>query len=89
MAMMIMVRDIKGAGETDYDPQINKSDIIYKEVTGERTQALQVCTRILQVQQWSWKSIEKELRQRPSDGWESPGEEVDLAYLRVDMCRSL
>ena len=87
--MLIMVRDIKNAGETDYDPQVHKSDVIYKEVAGERTQALQICNRILRMERWTWSSIEKELRQRPSEGWGSPGEEVDLAYLKVESYGSL
>ena len=80
MAILIMVNNTKNAGETDYDPQIGKSDIIYKEVAGERKQALLVCKSILNTEGWTWNSMESELHQMPSDGWDSPGEEVNLGF---------
>ena len=89
MAMMSMVRSIKNAGETDYDPEIRKADVIYREVVGEHMRALEVCSRILNRQGWTWELIEEELHQMPSDGWEFVGEELDLSYLKVTSYRAL
>ena len=81
MAMMVMVKGIKNAGETDYDPHIGRSDIISKEVTGEWKQALLVCKTILSNERWTWVDIERELQKMPLGGWSSPGEAIDLSYL--------
>ena len=82
MAMMVMVKWIKNAGETDYDPQIGHSDIIFKEVTGEWKQALLVCKTILSKERWTWVYIERELQKMPPGGWSLPGEAINLGYLK-------
>ena len=78
MAILIMVNNIKNAGEINYNPHIGKSIIIYKGVASEQKQALLVCKSILNMDEWMWNSMEKELNQIPSDGQDSPGEEVNL-----------
>ena len=81
MAMMFMVKGIKNAGETDYNPHIGHLDIISKEVTGEQKQALLVCKTILSNERWTWVDIERELQKMPHGGWSSPGEAINLGYL--------
>ena len=47
MAMMLMVKSVKNAGTTDYNPEIGWSDVLHKEVIGEQKQALLVCKSVL------------------------------------------
>lgn len=83
MAIIIMVNNFKNARETDYDLQIGKSDIIHKEVASEWKQALLVCKSVFNMEGWTWNLMEKKLHQMPLDGWDSPGGEVNLEYLKV------
>ena len=55
MAMMLMVKSVKNAGTTDYDPEIGRSDVPHKEVIGERKQALLVCKSVLSTERWTWE----------------------------------
>ena len=64
-------------------------DILYKEVDGERKLAESICKTILQKQKWSWMMIERELNESPSGGWDAPGEEIDIEYLKDDRKGSL
>jgi hypothetical protein len=72
MSLMIMVRNLKNAGTTDYDPEVQKSDILYREVEGEREMALSICDRILKRQRWTWAKIENEIQKVPDGGWNMP-----------------
>ena len=83
MAIITMVNNFKNAGETDYDLQIGKSDIIHKEVASEQKQALLVCKNVFNMEGWTWNLMEKKLHQMPSDGWDSPGGKVNLEHLKV------
>ena len=84
MALMSMVRNVKNAGTTDYNPEITKSDIIYREVDGERELVLSICKRILNKQKWTWKKIKRELHEMPDGGWSDTGEDIDIQFLRKD-----
>ena len=89
MAMMLMVKSVKNAGTTDYDPEIGRSDVLHKEVIGERKQVLLVCKSVLSTERWTWEYIENELNTMPTSGWDSAGKEIDLGYLKVSSQGSL
>lgn len=84
MALMSMVRNVNNAGTTDYDREIRKSDILYREADGERELALSICKRILNKQKWTWKEIESELHEMADGGWSDTGDDIDIQFLRKD-----
>lgn len=81
--MMLMVRNVQGAGMTRSDsPLVKKGDLLYQEVQGEKKRALIICEKIRKELELSWVDIEEELDERPSDGWDAPEEEIDLEFLK-------
>ena len=84
MALMSMVRNVNNAGTTDYDQEIGKSDILYREADGERELVLSICKRILNKLKWTWKEIESELHEMTDGGWSDTGDDIDIQFLRKD-----
>ena len=77
MAMMLIIKSVKNAGTTDYNPEIGWYDVLHKEVIGEWKQALLVCKSVLSTERWTLEYIENELHMMPTGGWDSAGEEID------------
>jgi hypothetical protein len=80
--MMLMAKNMKNAGTTQDDPPISKRDNLYKEVCGEHNQAMIICRSILSALDLTWDKIEDELNMRHVNGWEEPGDIVDLRFLQ-------
>ena len=60
MAMMIVVKNTKNARMTDYDPEIQHTNILYIKVIGAQNKALLVCKAITDEQaRWKWKGMKK------------------------------
>ena len=60
MAMMLMVKNVKNGGMTDYDPEVRQSDILHKEGTCEQKQALLVGKTVLSREIWTWEYIKND-----------------------------
>ena len=82
MSMMLMAKNVRNAGTTQDNPPISKKDNLYKEVSGERDQAMVICNSILASLNLTWDEIEEELNKRHANGWDNPGEEVSLEFLQ-------
>ena len=77
-----MVHDCKGASIGDSIPELVPKDSLRRETQNERLCAMRIVNLIKDGLKVSWSGIEKELSEMPADGWDSPGERVDLSFLR-------
>ena len=82
IAMMLMVKQIEGAGTTHNDPKVGTGDVLKKEVQGEKKKALMICNKIMNKLSLTWDGIWAEMLQEPLGGWDKPGDEIDLYFLR-------
>ena len=78
MLMMLMAKNVRNAGTTQDDLPISKKDILYKEVSGEQDQAMVICNSILASLSLTWDEIDEEFNKCHVNGWDDPGEEVNL-----------
>jgi hypothetical protein len=81
---MCMVRDVKGVGNTPDIPTLKNTDYLMKETHNERATALNIVDRIMLSFQLCWNGISTELKTRLADGWNSPGDRLDLRFLVGD-----
>ena len=82
IAMMLMVKQLEGAGTTHNDPKVGTGDVLNKEVQGEKKKALMICNKIMNKLSLTWDGIWAEMLQEPLGGWDEPGDEIDLYFLR-------
>ena len=80
--MMLMAKNVKYAGTTQDDPPISKKDNLYKEVNSEQNQVMVICNSISASLSLTWDGIEEELNKCHVNGWDEPGEEVNLQFFR-------
>jgi hypothetical protein len=78
---MCMVRDVKGVGNTRDIPTIKTTDYLMKETHNERAAAMNIVDKIKLSFQLDWDGISTELKTRPAQGWNSPGDPLDLHFL--------
>lgn len=82
LAMMLIVKSLKNAGTTAWDPKISTKDHLFKEVNGERKEALKICKNIMQELHLTWDGIQKEMDRLPSGGrWNLRGDTIHLDFL--------
>lgn len=78
-----MISKVKNAGNTTDIPTLLVSDYLRKETQNEREAAMKIATAILQRLELNRKGLEAELSKRPDGNWNSPGEQLDLMFLKV------
>lgn len=80
---MSMVSKVKGAGNSEDIPNLSVGDYLRKETQNEKAAAMLIVKTILQHLHLSMAKVEKELRSRAEKDWDSPGEEINLQFLKA------
>ena len=82
ITMMLMIKQIEGMGMTHNDPKVGTGDVLKKEMQGEKKKALMICNKIMNKLSLMWDGKWAEMLQEPLGGWDEPGDEIDLYFLR-------
>ena len=77
-----MVYKCKGAGKGNDIPQLSTSDYLLKETQNECKAAMCILNTIKECYILSWSDIKKELLMKADGDWDTPGNPIDLAFLR-------
>ena len=77
-----MVKQIEGMGTMHNDPKVGTGDVLKKEMQGEKKKALMICNKIMNKLSLTWDGIQADMLQEPLGGWDKPGDEIDLYFLR-------
>lgn len=90
IAMMLIMRSIRNAGTTRWDPKISNKDHLFKEVECKKKEALKCCKKIMDHLDLTWDEMEEEIWKCFSNGdWNSPGKKIDLDFLHDDILGAL
>jgi hypothetical protein len=82
LAHIIMVDNVKGAGSGEAMPKFSKSDYLVKETQNERMAAMEIAKEIMKNLKMDRAAILRELSNRNDIDWYSPGEVINLDFLR-------
>ena len=70
---------------TSYKPaglKLSNSDYLFKEMRNEAKAAMRIVMAIRKNLRLTWEQIDIELTLRKDGNWDSPGEVLDLSFLR-------
>jgi hypothetical protein len=77
-----MVDNVKGAGSGEAMPRLSKTDYLVKEMQNERMAVMEIAKEIMKNLKMDKSAILRELSNRNDMDWYSPGEVINLDFLR-------
>ena len=82
LAHIIMVDNTKGAGSSEAMPKFSKTDYLVKETQNERMAAMEIAKEIMKNLKMDKVAILQELSKGSNIDLYSPGEVINLSFLR-------
>jgi len=80
---MLMVSQVRGAGNSEDIPKLQTGDYLMKETQNKKAVAMVIVNAILKHLGLSMKDAQSELSTRVNCNWNSPGEQIDLKFLEA------